>query len=416
MRNVRRMSLISILALLGTLLLAPLAWAEGPVYGAITYRGTVDCFAAGLQNDEGKPIYCETSAVVFNGSAVILASDKDIPNASAIFAFPYGGDGAIGGPLTYLGHHTMRTAIKYEDMALTPDKQYVIASTGFDRIMDDSNEWDGYNALMLWPNGNPDAVQLVAETDNGGVLSSAGLRDDISRALATPAFPDGVPYFKTEGMTVIPGNRFLFGVRELGARYDDFDYAVKIISAQYEIVDGEMALGDFCLVYDFDASSESRIEQTVALSSIEYDPYHDRLYMLTSFETEESDEGLGGYLWTLPIDDLNNNRPPTLVLKKDGEPLLFAHKAEGVTVLGDNRVMVVHDDDRVLGRDEVSDTETQFSRGAHQAAYTVVALSTSADTLPDTGGTTLLAYGWVLVLAGGAVLVGVGLRRVTVER
>jgi len=69
---------------------------------------------------------------------------------------------------------------------------------------------------------------------------------------------------------------------------------------------------------------------------------------------------------------LKARNPPTLVLKQPGRPLLFAHKPEGLTVLNENLVLVVHDDDRVLGRPNVENPETQFSRGAHQAAYSLV--------------------------------------------
>jgi hypothetical protein len=375
-----------------------------------------------LQTDEGDPVYCETSAVVFDGTSIILASDKPIPgdDRSPVFSFPYSGSGPIDGSITYLTAPALVNAIKYEDMALTPDGQYVVASTGFDRVKSDSTDWDGYNTLLMWPVGDPDAVQVVEATAADGVTSSVGLRDKVSQALTTSEFPDGVPYFKVEGMTIIPGNRLLFGIREMGARYDDFSYAVKIIASPYEIADGQMSItGDFELIYDFDPGTQPEIQQTVALSSIEYDGHHDRLYMLTSFETEETDEGLGAYLWTLPLDALDANQAPVLVFKDSDTPLLFAHKAEAVTVLSADLVMVVHDDDRVLGRDTVKDPETQFSRGMHQAAYTLVSLGapvpeliaeTTPETLPATGSAGFPSYAWLLVFGSVALLSGFGLK------
>jgi hypothetical protein len=65
-------------------------------------------------------------------------------------------------------------------------------------------------------------------------------------------------------------------------------------------------------------------------------------------------------------------------MKDANHPLLFAHKGEGVTVLGDDFVLVAHDDDRVLGRNNVTNPETQFSRAVNQAAYTLVALASAA--------------------------------------
>lgn len=416
MRTIRLVGLLVILSLLFTAPLGPIVWAQDggqPVFGKITLRGTFDCFEEGLQTDEGDPVYCETSAVVFQGMYVIFASDKPVPGEgqSSVFYFSYVGSGSVEPPLTYLTAEPLVNAIKYEDMTLTPDDQYVIATTGFDRVRDDSNSWDGYNTLLVWPLGQPDQVKVVAATTNEGVTSSVGLRDKISQALATDEFPGGVPYSKVEGMTTIPGNRLLFGIRELGARYDDFEYAVKIIAAPYEIVDGEMTLtGDFELIYDFDPTTEPRISQTVALSSIEYDEYNDRLYLLTSFETEETDEGLGAYLWTLSLADLEANNAPTLVMKDADTPLLFAHKGEGVTVLGDDSVLVVHDDDRVLGRENVTDPVTQFSRDVNQGAYTLVSLSdTAPEVVPETGGVGVQFYVLVVVCGGAIVAVGLGL-------
>ncbi len=396
-----------------------IVWAQDdvpPTTGEITQRDVVDCFDEGLRVDN-RPINCEVSAVVFDGSHVILASDKPVPGdeRSPVFSFPYPGSGSITNPRTYLTAAVLVNATKYEDMTLTPDGQYVIASTGFDRVRGNSSEWDGYNTLLAWPSGDPDAAQVVAASTNDGVTSSVSLRDKISLALATPGFPDGAPYFKVEGIAAIPGERLLFGIREVGVRYDDFGYAVKIIAASYQISDGEFSLGDdFELVYDFDPATQPKISQTVGLSSIEYDTHHERLYLLTSFETEESDAGLGGYLWTLSLAGLNDGQPPSLVTKESGAPLLFAHKSEGITVLSASLVLVVHDDDRVLGRDTVEDPETQFSRGAHQSAYALVALDSATPAplpapLPETGGVESPLYAWLVLLGGLSIASGLGL-------
>jgi hypothetical protein len=221
----------------------------------------------------------------------------------------------------------------------------------------------------VWPVGNPDAVKVVASSTVDGVTSSVDLRAKFAQALKNDQFPEGMPYFKTEGLAAIPGNKLLFGIRELGAKYDNFDYAVKIVSVSYTIENGAMTLADdFALVYDY----MPWVQQQIALSSLEYDKYGDRLYLLTSYETAETDEGLGGYLWTLSLADMNAGNAPAVVLGDPLTPLTFAHKAEGIAVLGKNRVLVIHDDDRVLGRENVTNPETQFSREANQGAYTIV--------------------------------------------
>ncbi len=146
------------------------------------------------------------------------------------------------------------------------------------------------------------------------------------------------------------------------------------MSVTYEIGTEGLSLGDdFKLIYEFETSPvETLGGKQVGLSSLEYDPFQDRLYILTSYELEETDEGLGGFLWMLPLEDLDAGGPPRLVLRGDGRPLTFAHKSEGLAVIDEKHVFVVHDDDRVVGRDKVENSETQFHRFPYQAAYTIV--------------------------------------------
>jgi hypothetical protein len=353
-------------------------------YGEIIKRGVLDCFEPGLVSADGAPVYCEASAIGFAGGQIVVASDKPVPGfgKSAVFSYSYDSNGALGKTPGYFTSDAFLRAEKYEDMTVTPDGSTVIATTGFDRIKSDSNEWDGFNTLLAWPVGYPEQVQIVEPTDHEGIISSVGLRARISGALVSEEFPEEVPYFKVESLAAIPGNRLLFGIRELGVRYDQFVYTFKIISVPYVLTEEKLKLGEFSLVYDFDIDALPGSQQadpgqqgtrpSPALSSIEYDAYHDQLYLLTSYEAEENDEGLGGYLWTLPLSALNTDHAPSPVLTESGGVLHFAHKAEGITVLSEHILMVIHDDDRVLGRQVVENPETQFSRQTHQAAYALV--------------------------------------------
>lgn len=348
-----------------------IAWGQPidlPV-AEVVERHTFDCFSPGLEYEPGELVHCETSAAVFDGQAVIFASDKDIPGASAVFTYDYWRD-----EVTYHVYQPFLDAIKFEDMTRTPNGAHVIATTAFDRVQDASNEWDGYNSLIYWSAGVPWMATVASPTNNEGIVSSVGLRDDFAQAMRTYSYPVGPPYFKIEGLAAVPGNRLLFGVREFGDRYDDFQYAIRIIAVSYAFRDGVLELGsDYEMVYDFNPDNAvPELDTEVALSSLEYDLYNDRLYLLTSFELEETDTGLGAYLWTLPLFALGTETEPNLVIKPDGSPLLFAHKGEGITVLNRNRVLVVHDDDRVLGDPEVNDLEREFRREPHQAAYTIV--------------------------------------------
>jgi hypothetical protein len=352
----------------------------------ISQRGIFDVFDEGLTDANGKTVFCETSAVAYDGTNLIFASDKPIPSdslnqRSSVFYIDY-----LDFPSATVEYCTAPAfveAIKYEDFTVTPDGQYVIATTGFDRVhYAGTSEWDNYNTILIWPVGDPDEARVVSSSTVDGVTSSVGLREKISSALRTEEFPDGVPYFKIEGLAAIPGNQLLFGIRELGATYEVFDYAVMIISVSYEIVDGQLLLSDdYQLVYDYNPTEKLSEHGgiTVGLSSIEYDQYHDRLYLLTSYEKksegEITDEDIGAFLWFLPVKSLKTGVAPELVVKRpDSTPLLFAHKGEGVAVIDRSRVIIIHDDDRVLGRENIEDPETQFSRQPHQAAYTIVDL------------------------------------------
>lgn len=356
----------------------------GSERGSIVLRGLIDCFEEGLSADE-LPVYCEASAVAFAGHRLTVASDKPVPGTgrSAVFSMPYKGSGQITGDIRYETATPFLEAVKYEDMALTPDGRHVIATTGFDRVKRDTHEWDGYNTLLFWPSGRPGEVSVVSPVTNDGVTSSVSLRKQFSDALRSVEFPDEVPYFKVESLAAIPGDRLLFGIREIGVHYERFVYSFKIISAPYRIENGQFSfMGDFELVYDFDMQDSLLQQEGTALSSIEYDRFHDRLYILTSFENGERDEDLGGHLWTLSLQDLASGRPPKPVLDASARPLEFAHKAEGVAVLEAETILVIHDDDRVLGREVVENPETQFSRRAHQAAYTLVSIGDATSSRP----------------------------------
>ena len=82
---------------------------------------------------------------------------------------------------------------------------------------------------------------------------------------------------------------------------------------------------------------------------------------------------MSAFLWLLPIKNLESDAPPKLVLKgSDSDPLIFAHKGEGIAIINKTRIIIIHDDDRVLGREHVENPETQFSRQSNQAAYTII--------------------------------------------
>ncbi len=96
------------------------------------------------------------------------------------------------------------------------------------------------------------------------------------------------------------------------------------------------------------------VSETIGISGLEYDSVRDRLYVLASFETEDS---LGGYLVVFE----GKRGFPALMRDGDGRPYRFSSKPEGVTVLEGDRLLVVFDGDRV---------ETPV-RKRHQAEYVI---------------------------------------------
>ncbi|MEQ8935580.1 MAG: hypothetical protein RIE56_07295, partial [Amphiplicatus sp.] len=243
----------------------------------------------------------------------------------------------------------------------------------FDRIDCASPKRDRYNRLLSWPADNRGAVTLVNPSGRGGRNSSRGLRALFAKTLAIKTCADGAPgHAKIEGLAALPDNRLLFGVRELGESYRKFSYVVKNLEARYEMKDGAPFIPEQSLrLYDAGLLSTPG-GHTVGLSSVEYDKYNKRLYLLTSFETAETDEGLGAFLWVLSLERYAKGLPPEPMLDRAGNHLMFAHKAEGLAVLDRKHVFVIHDDDRVLGRKRIIDPRTQFHRKPHQAAYTIV--------------------------------------------
>ncbi len=335
--------------------------------GEILKRGVVSCFPPAKKGED--VVNCEASAVIFLNGVFWAASDKAIPDKSSVFRFRLNDSFDVSG-VEVDTNSVLKQVRKIEDMSHSPDGSFVLVSTGFDRVKENSREWNNYNVLLYWKTSTPNDIKVVG-SDDSEPINSLMVRKGILKALSEHGGKE-VKYFKIEGEAVVPGNRILFGIREEGASYEDFEYKVKIVSVSYSFDTGLSLGADYKVMCDFSMKSHTRLRLPVGLSSIEYDRFHDRLMLLTSFEFSETDEGVGGYLWCLPMD----GKKESLVLVKDknGEPLVFAHKAEGVAVVSEDLFVIIHDDDRRLGRPIVTDSVRQFSRLPNEAAFTVVRL------------------------------------------
>jgi hypothetical protein len=351
---------------------------NGRATARIVQSGLINCFGEGTKNENGTEAYCEASAVAFDGTRLIFGNDKPVPgdSLSPVFLITYSVTDLSRQKTEYLNDPVFKNAVKYEDFATTPDGNYFLATTAFDRVKPSTADFDGYNTLLFWKKGQARQASIVSSTQRNGVSSSVSLREGLARALAVPSFPNGPPYFKIEGLACVPGNRLLFGVREWGESFEKFTYAVKIISVSYQIANDRLTLGkDFSLIYTFSPDPAQLNGHTVALSGLEYDAVRNQLLLLTSYEQSPDQEGIGAFLWLLHFPALASQQAPTLVLNEQNQPLMLAHKAEGICVIGNDQVFIIHDDDRVLGTEGLMKNGEPFFRKPHQAAYTLLQIN-----------------------------------------
>ncbi|CCH00451.1 hypothetical protein FAES_2442 [Fibrella aestuarina BUZ 2] len=330
----------------------------------ISAEGFLTCFEPGLA--EGK-LWCEASAVLNQQRRIYLANDKDMPAPrSSVFFYPdfeQLNTVAAGNQLpTYLEQPLLRQAHKFEEFAQSPDGRWTFLTTAFDRIKPDTSSFDGYNMLLAWRPGQEGAMRVVSADKPGG--ASLGLRRQIQAALG------GSPYFKIEGLAAT-NTQLWFGVREQGERYDKFDYRITILTATYRATPDEqggekLVLGPVSLVREFKVDDvDPVLPKPLAVSSLEYDPARRCFWLMTSYEQAGQ---IGAYLWTITELAMRKDGDLQLVRMADKKPLAFSHKAEDMTFIDPNTLLVIHDDDHVKTR--IGNQERQ----PNQTAYSIVRL------------------------------------------
>jgi hypothetical protein len=341
---------------------------------SIVLNGSIECFANDSAPVGGKPATCELSAVALDGTELLFANDKPTSPSqpSPIFGVQY----LDGAPLDntsarrYLLQPAFTGAVKYEALAVSPDSAWVFATTAFDRFDTDKADFDRYNTVLAWPVGKTDAVSIVAASERQGIASSVGLRERFLKAINAQA--NGLGYFKVEGLAVLPGNRLLFGLREVGKDYKSFEPTVKFVEAGYAINNGAVTLNDdFAVVYEF-TPDRSAFPHALGVSSLEYDRFNDRVYLVTSFEEGETPDKIGAYLWVLSLDEIRDNMAPRIVTGVDGKPLLITHKVEGLAVLDADRIMLIDDDDRIVTTIETGAGGNPRERRLNESAFQIL--------------------------------------------
>lgn len=354
----------------------------GPPVASTVRTGIIECYPSGYATSAGKPVTCETSAVLNIGAEVLVVSDKETPDSLASQAFwiaseNFSGDLIRQTALRYDRRPPVLAARKIEDLAVSPDSKLAFATTDFDWPADPkSNKGDAFNTLLYWAVAAPNDVRIVHPTSNQGVVSSISLRRRFEEAMRSPTFPKGPPYFKIEGLAVLPGNRLVFGVREIGTHYETFEYAVSLIEVRYSIKNGELRLDDkFSDAIPLKVTVPDRPNLRLGLSGLLFDAERRRLLMLTSVEGSKDESVNSAYLWALSLQDeeaslASQQLRPQLVVDRAGLPLRFGYKAEGMTLLARDTLLVTHDEDRVQSNVPLS--SGPHTRAVHESVFSVL--------------------------------------------
>lgn len=333
------------------------------VEASIVKEGFIDCFEKDLSSG-GKPVWCEASAILYDGNKLLLANDKDMPDSrSSVFSMLYanGTVDTTAAPV-YYSNPLLKKESKYEDFAQTPDGKFTLLSTAFDRVKPGSHDWDNYNTVLYWKNRDEEHAKVLTAVGRESDSTSISLRPLLTSALRSKEFSEGAPYYKIEGLAATDKALF-FGVREEGSRYDSFHYRIKILTMPYKVQGERIVVTGACTILaSLNADSLQPGKFPIAISSIEYDPFNKRFLILTSYEQGSA---IGGYLWTATESDLQHNR---LFPVKDasGQIIHFTHKSEDLAIIDKNRIIVIHDDDRATL------PVNGVVRKPYQTAYSVV--------------------------------------------
>ena len=114
----------------------------------------------------------------------------------------------------------------------------------------------------------------------------------------------------------------------------------------------------------------------IGLSSLEYDYKRNHLYIMTSYENGV--RSVGAYLWVTTLDKQSDRlRKPRSVVDGNLNYFHFAHKGEALAITRNGNILIVADDDKVLGRDakDIVDKRKQFSREFYQGAYMLLRIT-----------------------------------------
>jgi len=324
--------------------------------------GKSDCFPEKTKNIHSDHISCEVSAVLFDGKKLFFGNDQfgyQSPFSSVFSTHLKSGNFLSPFPYKYWSEPLFVSSHKYEEFSLTVDKKFAFAMTGFDRIKSDHRE-NHFNRLLAWPVGQENKVHIVGSSGSFKNDYSDLLRKGIGRVIGNPE------YFKIEGLTAIPGDRLLFAIREKGKHFSDFEYVIEIVSVSYAIKNNQVTIGDD---FKFEYKKSSHIKKhRYGLSSLQWSSRFQTLLIMATYEDEVTQQ-LGAELWSLKLEDLASQKDPIPVTSIRSKHIIsFLNKAEGMTFLSDDTLMIVHDNDKSIRKNYPKEREY------HQFLYDVIKL------------------------------------------
>ncbi len=337
-------------------------------YGKIEKQGYFNCFDTVVTKDNGKPFTCEPSTIAFINGKIFIGNDKTFPyQKSSIFSFNF--DDTINcKSRTYYENDLFDRVHKFEASTITPDSNFLIFSGAFDYHENHPKEGTFHNtAIFFSPKNIEKGGVLHIKGDTG--TNSIDIKKYLRRAIKSDSFPEGPDYLKVEGLSIIPNNFIIFGIREFGKSYKDFNYSIIFVITHYTQDENGIYLDtNFRKILDYKPQSRA-LMRPVGLSSIEYNPYDGNIWFTTSYELGKLTWQLGAYMWYLSPEELFANKTPHLLTDQKGRPFVFKHKIEGFTFINKETILLIADDDRTTGKYE---KDYSFLRNLNQAYWCIL--------------------------------------------
>jgi hypothetical protein len=267
------------------------------ITGKIILEAKGSCFNSTIKGS------CEVSGVDVTDDKIYFINDKNVKNTSSLFFMDRDFTNR-----KFIFSKKINKSKKLEDIAIY--KNQLLLTTTFDRKNKKYNRLIGYNL----------------KTQKDYIIAKKSLRKQLQKLL-------DYKYLKIEGLEIVR-NRLFLGIRAVGKNYKNFNYTITIVSSDFE----EKTNGEIELIGDFKIYKSLKVAN-LGLSSLKYDNKREILYILTSLEMKGKMEGYIFYIENNQIKMLND---------KFHIPIQLSSKAEGITIIDDNHLLVVYDDDKRL--------------------------------------------------------------------